>query len=190
MIFTGVHTSMLSFVLNFHLDLLQENVKVFFSERLKKNDEYLLYVCSKKGRLWYSSSYPTFVIWMLKPKVNLNVIPIYKNRLNPPHWPHIFEKSLCKGQQMHQQHKIDRRILWVVMPSIISRVIIFPAFNRKHCHRQNVTSYRYFCLLCMRNTHCVCLAQLASFWLFPIVPAFNNKHNHRQNVTSYAFFWL
>ena len=48
-------------------------------------------------------------IWMLKPQVNFNVIPIYKNRekrifefgdrLNPPHWPPIFEKSLYKGQK-------------------------------------------------------------------------------------------
>ena len=46
---------------------------------------------------------------MLKPQVNFNVIPIYKNRekrifefgdrLNPPHWPPIFEKSLYKGQK-------------------------------------------------------------------------------------------
>jgi len=48
-------------------------------------------------------------IWMLKPQVNFNVIPIYKSRekrifefgdrLHPPHWPSRFSKSLCKGQK-------------------------------------------------------------------------------------------
>ena len=55
-------------------------------------------------------------------------------------------------------YKIDMRLLWIVMPSIISWVIIFTAFNRKQCHRQKVTSYHYL----FSSLH-ICLAHFVSF---------------------------